>query len=210
MKASTTKGEVTADRILDAAFTSIATRGCGQVTLREIAEEAGVALSQLSYYYGTKDKLFAAVLTRMQQGYIAALGTWLDEQETLHGQALALVRYNENILRESPDMYRNFLEFFNFAMSSESFRPHVASFISEISKMIEDRMTIRDQRNIERGGHSVSVVARFILSSSFGISLQHLLTPDNADVLMGFDVVRGALAHMLAETTPDTPASGRV
>ncbi|CUU59775.1 DNA-binding transcriptional regulator, AcrR family [Parafrankia irregularis] len=199
MKASTVKGEASADRILDAAFASIAAKGCGQVTLRGIAEEAGVALSQLSYYYGTKGKLFAAVLARMQRGYLATLGTWLDEQKTLRGQALALVNYNENVLRESPDMYRSFLEFFNFAMSSESFRPYVAGFISEISTMIEARMTHRDHRDVEREGHSVSTITRFVLSSSFGISLQHLLAPDNTDVLMGFEVMRSALAHMLTE-----------
>jgi AcrR family transcriptional regulator len=199
MKAPTIKRESTADRILDAAFTSIATRGCGQVTLRGIAEEAGVALSQLSYYYGTKDKLFAAVLTRMRQVYIAALGTCLDTQKTLRDQVLALVGYNETLLRETPDMYRNFLEFFNFAMSSESFRPHVAGFIAEIAAMIEGRMARPDQRAIERGGYSVSAVTRYVLSSSFGISLHHLLAPDNTDVLMGFDVVRRGLAHMLAE-----------
>src|SRR5664280_204353 len=43
--------------------------GWGAVTLREIAEESGVALSQLSYYFGNKDGLFAAVLERMQQEY---------------------------------------------------------------------------------------------------------------------------------------------
>jgi AcrR family transcriptional regulator len=200
MKTPTTKGEVTADRILDAAFTSIATRGCGSVTLRGIAEEAGVALSQLSYYYGTKEKLFAAVLTRMQQGYITALGALLDEKKTLHGQILALVGYNETVLRESPDTYRNFLEFFNFAMSSESFRPHVASFISEISAMIEDRMARRDQEKLAPGSPLVSTITRFILSSSFGISLQHLLAPDNRDVLVGFDVLRRTLTYMLTET----------
>jgi AcrR family transcriptional regulator len=198
MRAPTTKGEVTADRILDAAFSSIATKGCGHVTLREIAEEAGVALSQLSYYYGTKDKLFAAVLSRMRQGYIAALSTCLEGRTALHDQVLALVAYNETVLRETPDMYRNFLEFFNFAMSSDSFRPHVAAFISEVSAMIEDRLAGHDRKKA-RGGHSVSAVIRFILSSSFGISLQHLLAPDDADVLTGFDLVRGALAHMSAD-----------
>jgi AcrR family transcriptional regulator len=196
MRAPTTKGEVTADRILDAAFSSIAAKGCGQVTLRGIAEEAGVALSQLSYYYGTKDKLFAAVLTRMRQGYMATLGTCLDGRTTLYDQVLALVAYNETVLRETPDMYRNFLEFFNFAMSSESFRPHVAGFISDVSAMIEDRLTGHDRKKARGGGHSVSAVIRFILSSSFGISLQHLLAPDDADVLTGFDLVRGALAPM--------------
>lgn len=201
MKTPTAKGEATADRILDATFTSIASRGCGGVTLRGVAEEADVALGQLSYYYRTKEKLFAAVLIRMQQGYIAALGTRLDEQKTLLGQILALVGYNETVLRQSPDTYRNFLEFFNFAMSSESFRPHVASFISEISAMIEDRMTRSDRGKLERGNRSVSTITRFILSSSFGISLQHLLTPDNDDVLMGFEAVRTALPHMLTEAT---------
>lgn len=191
------KGEATAERILDAAFKSIAAKGCGAVTLRGIAEEAGVVLSQLSYYYGNKDSLFAAVLKRMQQGYMATLDERLEKRGTLSGQIMALVEYNEFILKESPDTYRNFLEFFNFAMSSEAFRVEVADFIAGISAMIESRIARYEHGEEKSGRFSVAAVTRFILSATFGISLQHLLSPDNKDVQAGFDIIKATTTQLL-------------
>jgi AcrR family transcriptional regulator len=206
-EALVSKGQATAERILDAAFKSIATKGCGAVTLRGIAEEAGVVLSQLSYYYGNKDSLFAAVLKRMQRGYLAALDERLAGRSTLSGQIIALVEYNESILKESPDTYRNFLEFFNFAMSSEAFRLEVADFITGISTMIEGRIARHEYEYEEEEGRrfSVAAVTRFILSATFGISLQHLLNPDNRDIQAGFDIIKATTARRLEEQSRGKP-----
>jgi AcrR family transcriptional regulator len=194
-----TKGEATAERILDAAFKSIAAHGCGAVTLRGIAEAAGVVLSQLSYYYGNKDRLFAAVLKRMQLSYMEALDARLGDHDTLAGQISALVDYNRAILRESPDTYRNFLEFSNFAMSSKDFQKEVASFTAEIAAMIEGRIARLRPEARPAGEFSAAAVTRFILSASFGIALQHFLSPKNEDVRRGFDIVKATALRLIAE-----------
>jgi AcrR family transcriptional regulator len=194
-----TKGEATAERILDAAFESIAARGCGAVTLRGIAEEAGVVLSQLNYYYGNKESLFAAVLKRMQQGYVEGLDARLKDCGTLAGQINVLVDYNEFILRDSPDTYRNFLEFFNFAMTSEAFRVEVAHFTSEIAAMIESRVTRYEPGDKGRSGFSVAAVTRFILSASFGIALQHFLSPASKEMGIGFDIIKATAVQLIKE-----------
>jgi AcrR family transcriptional regulator len=194
-----TRGEATAERILDAAFKSIAAQGCGAVTLRGIAEEAGVVLSQLSYYYGNKHSLFAAVLKRMQQGYIDALDERLRGHGTLAGQIIALVDYNEFILNDSPGTYRNFLEFFNFAMSSEDFQVEVANFTSEIAAMIENRIACYEPDNGAAGGFSAAAVTRFILSASFGIALHRFLSPENEDVRRGFDIIKATAMQLIKE-----------
>lgn len=194
-----TKGEATAGRILDAAFKSIAAHGCGAVTLRGIAEEADVVLSQLSYYYGNKHSLFAAVMKRMQQGYMEALDARLRGHDTLAGQITALVDYNESILNDSPDTYRNFLEFFNFAMSSKDFQIEVANFTSAIASMIESRFGRYERKGRALGLFSVASVTRFILSASFGIALQRFLSPENEDVRRGFDIIKATAVQLIEE-----------
>ena len=192
-----TKGEATAERILDAAFKSIAIYGCGAVTLRGIAEEAGVALSQLNYYYGSKDSLFAAVLKRMQKGYMDTLSERLQGQRTLLDQVMTLVDYNEFILEKSPNTYRNFLEFFNFAMSSKDFQPVVADFTAGIAAVIEKSISGYQIRNKSADAYSVAAIARFILSASFGIALQHFLSPGNKDVRKGFGIIKTTAAGLI-------------
>ncbi|ALG92006.1 hypothetical protein TQ29_14195 [Actibacterium sp. EMB200-NS6] len=185
--------------MLDAAFRSIATRGCGAVTLRGIAEEAGVVLSQLSYYYGNKDSLFAAVLKRMQQGYMEGLDTRLRGHDTMAERMGALVDYNASVLNDSPDTYRNFLEFFNFAMSSPDFQAEVAGFTSGVAQIMQSRI-VRDETDSARAdSFSATAVTRFILSASFGIALQHFLSPENEDVRKGFDIIKATATKLINE-----------
>jgi AcrR family transcriptional regulator len=185
---------MTAERILDAAFKSIAAKGCGAVTLRGIAEEAGVALSQLNYYYGNKDGLFAAVLKRMKQDYAIGLERRLKDCYALSERIKTLVDYNEFLLKESADTYRNFLEFFNFAMNSDEFRTEVAEFLADISSMIEVQITRNQGAREDPASFSPATITRFILSASFGISMQHLLSPENSDIGAGFEIIKATTA----------------
>lgn len=191
------KSENTAGRILNAAFSSIAQHGCGAVTLRGIAEEAGVALSQLNYYYGNKDKLFVAVLNQMQQEYLATLETRLQQTGTIREQIITLVDYNEYILHKSPDTYRNFLEFFNFAMCSKGFQTEVVKFTSGIASMIEKNISRGESKSGLDGLFSASAVTRYILSASFGIALQHFLSPRNQDIWKGFDIIKATASQLV-------------
>nr|ART37992.1 F60 [uncultured bacterium] len=133
----------------------------------------------------------------MKQGYAIELEKRLKDRETLAGRITALVDYNEFVLKESIDTYRNFLEFFNFSMSSEAFRSEVSAFLSDVSEMIEVQITRKHGRREKAGAISAAAVTRFILSASFGISLQHLLDPKNRDVQAGFDIVKATAVTLL-------------
>jgi AcrR family transcriptional regulator len=195
---SLSKGETTAERILHAAFKSIAARCCSTVTQREIAQGAKVALialialSQLNYHYGNRDRLFTAVLKRMKQDYVAALDERLDGSRTLVERVTILVDHNRHMLQESPNTCRAFLDFFNFGTSADAFRQEVAGFLDDIANLIETR--IGQSGDTGKNTVSAAVVTRFILSASFGISLQHLLNPNNTEVLAGFDLLKAGAA----------------
>jgi AcrR family transcriptional regulator len=194
------KREITSNRILDAAYQAIADRGWGAVTLREIAEESGVALSQLSYYFGNKDGLFAAVLERMQREYAENLAAKLRDATSLQERLEKLIDYNRLLLRENSDLYRNFLEFFNFAMASPEFKKQVTAFLTRISRAIEKQIAQKQQFKQKLDPYSSSAVTQFILSASFGISLQHLLAPKNKDVEAGFDIIKSALEIVFVDS----------
>ena len=67
----------TRKRILDAAEQLFAERGLQGVSTREITREAGANLSSINYYFGSKEGLILAVLTRrlapLEQKRLAAL-----------------------------------------------------------------------------------------------------------------------------------------
>src|SRR6516165_6711064 len=148
------KRDRTSTKILHAAFRAIAARGCNNVTLREVAEESGVALSQLSYYFGNKDGLFAAVLQRMQGDYAEGLEARLRLCSTFRERLEKLIDYNRFLLRENTDLYRNFLEFFNFAMASPEFKERVTAFLADIAGTIEAQIAQHKTSGQERSPFS--------------------------------------------------------
>jgi len=67
------KGQRRVEEILDIATNLIIEDGYGPVTMRSIADAADIRLSNLQYYFGTKEDLLAALLQRTIEAYQAAL-----------------------------------------------------------------------------------------------------------------------------------------
>ena len=61
---------ITKQRILDAAERVFGTHGFDGTTLRSIVKDAGVNLALVNYHFGSKEKLYQAVVARMAQPII--------------------------------------------------------------------------------------------------------------------------------------------
>ena len=53
------------EELIDAAMRSMADRGYAQVTMADIASEAGSTAASINYYFGSKDQLIQAVMQRI-------------------------------------------------------------------------------------------------------------------------------------------------
>ena len=93
------------ENIIAAAVPLFAAKGLNGVSVRELASAAGVNLSMISYYFGGKEGLYAAVLT----GQFAILGK-LEEIEQLEIDTLQkfelYVRATVSRYRKSPYLLR--------------------------------------------------------------------------------------------------------
>ncbi len=183
----------TAQKILVAAFKCLSTRGSANVSLRDIADEAGVALSQLNYYYSNRELLFAAVLKSMKQEYLANVEAGMSSLSTLKEKAHFLIKYNQELLQTNQRLYRAFLDFFGLAMWSKSFRKEMNGFLSDISHVIEQQIDPRATGKPGRAAHTPAALATMILGTTFGIAMQYLMDPDREEILSGFDILLGVI-----------------
>jgi AcrR family transcriptional regulator len=179
--------------ILASAFKCISSRGCASVTLREIAEDAGVALSQLNYYYENKEGLFAEVLKSIRIEYITGIEVNMAQFGTVKSKIAFLIGHNRQLLQTNQALYRSFLDFFNLAMWSESFRKDMNAFLNDIAVAIEKQIEEKDPAMDASGAYSPSALARMILGTSFGIAMQYLLNPEHEELLDGFSILESVL-----------------
>ena len=87
------------DRILDRTIFLMSKKGTTDVSVREIAGEAGVNVAAVNYYFSSKDQMFDQMAERFLAGYDQVMGI-LDEpdlsaEERLRKWAEAVMRYLE-------------------------------------------------------------------------------------------------------------------
>jgi AcrR family transcriptional regulator len=183
----------TSQRILSAAFKCISTKGSANVGLREIADEAGVALSQLNYYFDNRERLFAAVLRSMKQEYLSNVETAMANFNGSREKAHFLIKYNKELLQNNQRLYRAFLDFFGLALWSKSFKKEMTGFLNEISHVIESRIGSPITGKNASRSHSPAALTAMILGTSFGLAMQYLMDPERQEILNGFDILLSAI-----------------
>jgi len=165
------------------------------VSLRDIADEAGVALSQLNYYYDNRERLFAAVLRMMKQEYVSSVEMRMATFRTLSEKAHFLIEYNKELLQTNRRLYRAFLDFFGLAMWSKSFKKEMNGFLNDISRVIENQMTPLTTGEDGPRSHSAAALTSLILGTTFGIAMQYLMDTERQEILDGFDILLGVIRN---------------
>ncbi len=166
-----------AQRILDAAYECLSTRGYAQVSLREIAQKAGVVLSQLNYYYGSKQGLFIEVVNMMTKKYLARFEEYLKEGTTPQEKMASLKRFFQEMLNNDPGLFRIFYDLTGLALWSPVFGNLLRKLFRELSQKIEEYILRPNPSGEIFKGYTSQHMARMILGAMYGTAIQVLLDP---------------------------------
>lgn len=177
-------------KILATAFECLASRGYANVSMRDIAGEAGVALSQLTYYYRNKQGLFTQVINRMIRRYLHEIEDILTSAANPKERMALLVRYFKKLIREQPKLLMLFIDFTAQALWVPAFRKQVDELFDSITEMIETNILNGSENCESLHGHSSRSLAKLILGALYGTSVQ---------VLLGFHQEEDMQAIHLAE-----------
>lgn len=179
----------TAQKILTSAFKCVSVKGCASVSLRDIADEAGIALSQIDYHFGNREQLFAAVLRTIKQDYISAVEVKMAASDSLNGKLQGLIRYNQELLQTNKRLNRVLLEFFGLAMWSKFFRKEMNAFINDVSKVIENQLHLVSAKEKSLSSLSPATLTTVVMGTSLGLTMLHQVGSEPKEALNGFDLL---------------------
>lgn len=97
------------DKLIQAAIRQFSLHGFGSTTLRSLAEEAGVNISLVSYYFGSKEGLYRAAISQFGHEQLAAARKVLTSQQNLEGVRAQLCEFLGELFScyvKSPDLVR--------------------------------------------------------------------------------------------------------
>ena len=100
------KGELTAERILDAGEALFAERGYAGTTLRDVAGRVGLRIPSLYNHFPNKESLYAAVLERGISPVLEALAEFANEGEGTRPDSPEFVERMLELLARRPNLPR--------------------------------------------------------------------------------------------------------
>jgi AcrR family transcriptional regulator len=145
------------------------------VSMRDIADEAGVALSQLTYYYKNKERLFTEVINMMMDQYLNEIEVTLESTTDTKDKIASLVRFFKELIRDKPNLLKLFIDFTAQALWIPSFRKQLDSLFNALTEIIERNLPIDTVVNRNSLGYSSKCIAKLIFGALFGTSIQIIL-----------------------------------
>jgi AcrR family transcriptional regulator len=197
-----TKGENTKlpsenrERILQAAFTVLSREGYENSSIKDIAEEAGVAQGLVHYYFKSKQQLVLAVLVTV----CAKM-----ELANAEGQAGAIAAF-ENfkvMLRTRPDVHALYIQLIGVGLHDAEIGAGVADFIrSDRGHVEEIARQVLAEREVDPT--PARAIAGAVWAAILGIIVQSLVDKEfNAD-----EAVDALAAMSLSAVYPTTITQG--
>ncbi len=177
------------EKILDAAYAVIAREGYARTSLRQIAAEAQVAMSQISYHYQNKEGLLLAVARHVTSTYYEYIQQYLEPGMSPQEVGECFIRLYQEVLRNDPDLFRVLYDLVGLALWSEPLRVEVREiFVRFTDQIIEGVFTAEF---VDRLGSSYSreTLASLFFGGLFGVGVQSLLEPNNQTIADSLDAL---------------------
>ncbi len=162
-------------RILLSAVNFISQHGYANVSLRDIAQDAGVVLSQLNYYFKNKEGLFVEVVKTVMKKYLVEIEELLQRGSTAKERVNNLISYFSSTLKDNPKTFRLLFDLSNMAMWSTTFRDLLNSLFDDLARLIEKHVLPLCDKDSRLQSYSPNAIARMLFGAMFGVSIQTLL-----------------------------------
>ncbi|MEV6060917.1 TetR/AcrR family transcriptional regulator [Nocardia asteroides] len=191
-------------QLIKAAIDLMTRKGVAAGSTRAIATELGVAQATLHYTFGSKEDLYAAVLTQITEDLVAQLERAAPSgggfAETLAALAGELWRSTS----EPATNYQLLTELIMVALRtpglSEARESHYRQMVGVTTKLVAE--------TAERTGFELSqpadVVARFFLAGFDGLTMHRLCLPDEAAEHVGLQAMVAATVALASGELPFT------
>jgi len=160
----------TRDKILQAAFTVLSREGYENTSVKEIAEEAGVAQGLVHYYFKSKQVLVLAVLAEVCKTM---------EMKGVEGEAGAYAAFDnfKHLLRNERDTNALYIQLLGVGVHDRDIGAGILDFIRRDRGHVEDiaRQVLAER---EMDPTPARAIASAVWAAILGIIVQSVIDPD--------------------------------
>ena len=196
MATRTSQGQSTRELLLSAARTILNRDGAAGLSTRTVAAEAGVNLSLIHYYFGSRDGLLLAVLDRVNRDLLARQHRMYERNDlTLAQKWQQAIDFYRKDLRSG--YVRSLMEIIAHGYSNPEAAAAARALIDGWRQLLVQAAEEALAR-LELPGVEATEVASAIVSFWYGMEMQHMLsTPEEeARLWQTLDAIGGLIAKL--------------
>ena len=104
--------------------------------MRDIAKKSGVAVSQITYYYQTKENLLVQVIKKANREYLSEVNRELEKIDSPNEKMRFFLEWVEKLITKRTDFYRLLLDFYNLATWNKEIQKEFTELESLLLKSI--------------------------------------------------------------------------
>jgi len=175
-----TKGELTNERILDAAEHLFANKGYEGSKLRDIAADAGIREPGVYNYFGSKQLLYAAVLDRALAPLSEVLEAHFRNEEDV-GAYATLPQVMTDLLLQHPRMAALFQQALQGDLDSVG-NQLVKSWLDKLLLQGNELMAIKGSAPLDRADMAIRSIAMFNLCTGYFLAQRAFETLAEGDL----------------------------
>jgi AcrR family transcriptional regulator len=167
-------------QLIDAAIALMSRQGVAAGSTRAIAAEAGVAQAIVHYVFGSKERLYGAVIEQLTVDLIANVRGAAPQGADFVGTLGVLASHLWRSVLERPDVHELLLELQMHGLRVPQLR---ATVMENQAMVIAATGTLIEDAAVRTGGLLMvpsAELARYFLAGFDGLTLQHLSAPDAA------------------------------
>ena len=185
----------TKERIVVGAYRALVRDGYNRTTVKDIANEAGVASGLVHYYFHTKEELLVAAIDHacaenMQDQRVGEIHDPLEA-------ARSGIESEKRLLHSAPDLYLLIFDMFGVGLHNPAIATAVRRYMSERRELIMAIGEALLAQAPSRPTMPIDAISSAIWGSFIGISLQKLVEPE-----FDSDAALDALADMVFTYLP--------
>ena len=160
-------------KILQTALDCISIKGYANTSMRDIADKAGVALSQLNYHYKNKEGLFMEVIDMTIQTYMKELETHVMTGKTPKERWQSFISYFREMLLGNQKLFKVLFDFTSMALWNSAYGDKLNGFFQDIAALIEKSILLDDHLKNKIKKYNTNAIAQMLSSALFGACVKN-------------------------------------
>ena len=187
-------GNDVSQKILSATFELLSKRGYANVSMRDIAKKSGIVVSQITYYYKTKENLLSEVIKKAVYEYLNELKQKLKEIDSPNERMPFFFEQIKKLMVENTNLYRLLLDFYSLATWNKEIQKEFKLIFNEMVSLLCGIFKQISLKNTPLYLYSREQAAKLIVGACLGIAMQYVMDENDKEAVSSLKIMKDFFA----------------